>query len=379
MLKMNAIWTYLHRTKIVFGAKSLERLGAEAETFGAKRVLLVTGASSMRKSGALGRALEMLGRKRVTLFEGVPSNPPLSTVDDGARMAISEDCDLIVALGGGSAMDVAKAISMLARTDGTALDFFDRRIEVTLPCIPTIAIPTTAGTGSEVNGNMVATDPEREMKLALAIPAAFPKVAILDPELTLSLPKNQTASTGLDALSHAFECYWNKNASPVTDIYSLEAIRLIFEWLPIAVLDGGNTTAREKMLYASMVASFGFGSTGTGACHAISYPLTVRWGLDHGFACAFTMPEMLERNWDAFGAERRHRMFDAMGAQGANEAVEKLRRLTIEMGTPATLSEIGVPEEEIETIPDGIPQRVLNNTVVAPDWDEIVTLLKSKK
>lgn len=376
---MGAIWTYYHRTKVVFGAGSLDLLPKETEPFQAKRVLLVTGASSMRKSGVLDRVLDMLGRERVVLFDRVPPNPPYSSIDEGAALADAEGCGLVVALGGGSAMDVGKAIAMLAAAGGAMLDYLNRDKEFTKPGIPFIAIPTTAGTGSEVNPNVVATDPARDLKLALAPIPAYPKTAILDPALTLTLPKNQTAATGLDALSHAFESYWNKNSQPVSELNAIEAIKLIFKWLPAAVGNGNDLEAHEKMLYASMIASFAFGSTGTAACHAISYPLTVKWGLDHGFACAFTLPEMLARNWDALGAEKRQNLLDAMCAENGDGAVRKLREFCALHGAPATLEEIGVKSGDLDSIESCIPQRIIGNTLVPPEWKDILEMLKKGK
>ncbi len=332
----------------------------------------------MKASGALDKTTALLGKDGAVVFDKIPPNPPLSVMEEGAAAAKESGCRLIVAIGGGSAIDSAKAMALIAAHDSPAVEYFERRKVFSAPGLPVIAIPTTAGTGSEVNAFMVATAPDRDSKIACGPPQAFPKTAILDPELSISLPKNQTASTGLDALSHAVEAYWTKNFQPVSDINALESIRLILRWLPAAVSDGADIEARSNMLLASMLASLAFGSTGTGGPHGVSYPLTVRWNLDHGLAVAFTLPEFLERNLPLLGKQRAERLSDALGADSPGESIGVLRSFCESMGAPRSLGDIGIGKSDISSVV-ALSSRINLDNSPSPITDKEVENILLKK
>ncbi|HOO57618.1 MAG TPA: iron-containing alcohol dehydrogenase [bacterium] len=374
---MGKIWTYYHKVKIVFGCKAFDTLNKEIEAFEGKKVFLVSD-PVMGKIGVLDRAVEQIGKDRVVVFDQVPSNPPYQVMDECAEIIKKENCDTVVAIGGGSSIDVAKCSSLLVVAGGSAVNYLSAPQTFTKPGLPLIAIPTTAGTGSEVNRFMVGTDPERQLKIATAPPVAYPKIAILDPEMLLTLPKNQTASTGIDAFSHAIEAYWSQQAQPISDMNALEAMRLSLKWLPKAIEDGSDIEARENTMLASMYASFAFGNTGTCACHAISYPLTVKYGVEHGYACGFTMPEVLDWTWDALGSEKQGMLENVLGVKGKDAAVEKIRDFSVSCGTPAKLSDIGIKPEDIESIPAFTAPMNLKNTNPSVDNQGVIDILKKK-
>jgi len=343
------IWKYNHRTIVHFGAGALDLLPGVANPLaGDKKIMLVTDSSGiMKKTGVTGRIVDMLGAARTVVFDRVPPNPDAAIVAEGLALHRAENCGLLVGLGGGSPIDAAKAIAVMRTHDGDIADYFLRKKQWGLKAEPIIAIPTTAGTGTEVNGNFVVTLPHDSLKCGTAAPCAWPAAALLDPTLTLSLPPYQTASTGLDALSHALEALWAVNGQPLSDMNAFEAIPIILKWLPETMRDGSNLEARSNMMYAAMLASLAFGSTGTAGSHALSYVLTSRWNLPHGYACAFTLPEFLEYNMPTFKGERKARLLHSLGAKDEKDAVSIVRDFCLTHGTPAKLADIGVAESDI--------------------------------
>jgi alcohol dehydrogenase class IV len=236
------------------------------------------------------------------LFDKVEPEPRLELADEGAKIALKKKCDAVIGIGGGSAMDVAKAVSVLAANKGKAVDYLGLN-KVPGPGLPTIMVPTTAGTGSEVTFTAVFIRKNLKKKEGMNSPYLYPDLALLDPQLTLSLPPGPTATTGLDALCHAIESYTSINASPMSEIMSLEAIRLISENLRICVHEGGNLEAREQMLLGSLYAGLGLANAGVTVVHSLSYPLGGKYGIPHGLAntimllpvMAFNLPAALEK------------------------------------------------------------------------------------
>ena len=342
------IWTYNHRATVHFGPGALGRLpelvkGCAPDA----RIMLVTGRGAMRKTGVLDRVLNMLGADRVTVFDRVPPNPDTELVHQGVNLYRHEQCGMIVALGGGSAMDAAKAIGLMARHQGDLSEYMLQERAFTPQCDPIITVNTTAGTGSEVNASFVITVPGKQNKYGLAVDAAWPRHAIVDPELCRALPPDQTASTGLDALSHAFEAFWCARRQPASDVHAFEAIPIILKWLPRAVDKGDDMEARTWMSFAALQAGFALCSTGTAMAHGMSYPLSARWGVPHGFACLFVLPEVLEFNFPTFSHQRKRRLLQAMGAADEAQAVLTLRDFSRRMGTPGTLQDFKIYEDKV--------------------------------
>jgi len=285
-------------TKVYFGQKVLENVGKETKILG-KKALIVTGKSSARKTGLLQRVEKSLQRAEVEtfLFEGVEANPSVETINKGTKLAKEKKCEVIVGLGGGSPLDTAKGIAILSANPGSLVDYFGRNRIKETP-LPVVAIPTTAGTGSEVTPYAVFAYAENRSirKKIIADSSLFPQIALVDPELTLSLPASITADTGIDAFSHALESYLSNRSYPFNDILALEAMKLLFNYLAKAMENPEEINIRSHILYASLLAGMAIAQTGTILVHAMSYRLTTDLGLSHGKACALLLPSVCEFN-----------------------------------------------------------------------------------
>ncbi len=286
-------------TKVYFGQKVLENVGRETKILGEK-ALIVTGKTSARRTGLLQRVERSLRRAEVEtfIFEGVEANPSVETINRGTKLAKAKKCEVIVGLGGGSPLDAAKGIAILSANPGVLVDYFGRNRIKRKP-LPVIAIPTTAGAGSEVTPYAVFTHRENRsiQKKIIADSSLFPRIVLADPELTLSLPASITADAGIDAFSHALESYLSNRSYPLSDILASEAIKLLFNYLPEAMLNPKDINIRSPILYASLLAGMAIAQTGTILVHAMSYRLTTDLGLSHGKACALLLPSVCEFNF----------------------------------------------------------------------------------
>ncbi len=335
-------FTYQLGTRILFGAGGLAELGKEARAFADERVLLVTDAGLVT-AGVADKALGVLGDAglRSAVYADVTANPSDRECCAAAAAAVEFGAQAIVGLGGGSALDTAKAAAALVTNGGRVKDWEDPRRLETAP-LPLLAVPTTAGTGAEVTWVAVITDEDNHYKMSLLDPAIAPDVALLDPELTLSLPAGTTAATGMDALIHAIEAYTCKVANPVSDALALRAIGLIAEALPAAVKDGGNAGARYDMLLASLLAGLAFGNADVGAVHCLGESLGGLFDTPHGLACSAFLPVVLEFNLEADLAKHAA-VARALGAdtaamseaEAARSAVTVTRELMAEIAMPA--------------------------------------------
>jgi len=366
--------------RIIFGEGSLGRVGEEAKGFG-KKVMVVTGKSSSRKSGSLDGVVESLTSQnlKVEVFDRVESDPSVETVEEGARVAKKCNVDLLVGLGGGSAMDTAKAIAMLMTNRGP-LDKYFGVDKVEKPSFPVIAIPTTAGTGSEVTKYTVVTERKKKLKQLIGSPHITPKLAILDPVVTVSMPGSVTANTGMDALSHAIESYVCTKSNPVSDILALEAMRLIAKALPEAISKPRDVEIRGKMLFASLIAGMALNSSGAGIIHGMGYSITTYYGAPHGLANALLMPQAMEFNLVANPAKFKN-IAEAMGkkVEGLSEieaaglSAKAVKELSKTIGIPRGLKEIGVKEEALpgfaKTV--GENERILSLNPRRPNVKEI--------
>jgi len=260
-----------------------------------RSVMVVTGAASAERAGhiaSLVAGLDAAGT-RATVFRGVEENPAIKTVDRGVAHARACGADALIGLGGGSALDAAKAIAVCAAVAMPA-----RTVLATKPaprgCIWFLAIPTTAGTGSEVTPYALLTDTAVPDKVNLSTPDSLPAAALLDAELTVNMPARLTCATGVDALSHAVEGMLSLRAQPLTDALAIEAVRLVGRALPRALAAPGDLDAREQMLVASCLAGMVIAQTGTTACHALSYYLTLHHGVHHGHACGMLLGAVVD-------------------------------------------------------------------------------------
>ena len=273
---------YRNPVRLIFGSGSLGELGGVLKDFKG-RFFVATGGSSMRRAGALDRVIKA-AKGNAFVFDGIESNPSAKTVDRGAGEYIANGCSGIIAIGGGSAIDCAKAIGAVVANPGADIRGFIRREKNPVKKVPLlITIPSTSGTSSEVNGYTVITDDDG-IKKSFRSESIWPDYAIVDPELTLSLPREQTAITGMDVMAHAVESLLTKKTTPFTEPLALEAVRLAGGSLEKVCADPGNIALREKMSLANVLAGFAFCETGVTSLHAFSYFLTGKYGIAHGQA-----------------------------------------------------------------------------------------------
>jgi alcohol dehydrogenase class IV len=306
--------------KIIFGAGALREIGALAGEFGS-RALVVTGRDSARAE----KLLAMLHGAGVgTATFSVIGEPELSTVERGTAVAKKENCELVIGFGGGSALDAAKAIAAMLANNGELLDYVEiigRGQVLTRPSVPFIAIPTTAGTGTEVTRNAVLASPEHRVKVSLRSPLMLAKVALVDPELTYGLPASLTASTGLDALTQLIEPFVCLRANPMTDGLCVEGLRRAARSLRVAFNDGQNKSAREDMAVASLFGGFALANAGLGAVHGFAGPMGGMFSAaPHGAICAALLPHVMSANVRAL----RQRAPDSRALQRYDEVAQLL-------------------------------------------------------
>ena len=285
-------------TRIIFGAGVLREIGALAKGFG-RRALIVTGRDT-RRAEPLKALLGEQGVDTVTF--PVSGEPEVQTVKQGLGLAREQECDLIIGFGGGSALDAGKAIAAMLTNDGEPLDYLEvigRGNTLTKPSAPFIAIPTTAGTGSEVTPNAVLASPEHRVKVSLRSAVMLPKVALVDPEMTYDLPPATTASTGLDALTQLIEPYTCSRTNPMTDALCVEGIRRAARSLRAAFEEGRNAAAREDMAVASLFGGLALANAGLGAVHGFAGPIGGMFPAPHGAVCAALLPHVLAANLHA--------------------------------------------------------------------------------
>jgi alcohol dehydrogenase class IV len=291
--------------KIIFGAGKLGTLGEEARALGGRHVLLVT-TKDLVSLGFADRAEGILRAAdiKVTQFADVQPDPTCDAVDRAAREVRAAGADTIVALGGGSAIDFAKALSAAVTHEGSIWDYVTytgaQARPLTGAILPLIAVPTTAGTGSEVSQGAVLDNPALEMKAALLTPRMYPRVALVDPELTYTLPPKITAMTGFDALTHGIESFLNvQRSTPASELFALEAVRRAAANLPAVVSRGDNLAARAEMSWAATCGGLAIGLSNAAVAHAMALPLGARLGTPHGLALALLQPTVLAHTWEA--------------------------------------------------------------------------------
>ncbi|MDR3313991.1 MAG: iron-containing alcohol dehydrogenase [Oscillospiraceae bacterium] len=317
-------WGFALPTAVYFGRGEVQRL---PQLIAGRRAALVHARSAGVPPG------EYVGR-----FSGIRPNPTQQNAADCAAFLRSVQAEVVVALGGGSVMDCAKAAAH---------------------GLPLIAVPTTAGTGSEVTNISVLSDDVTHQKVPLADPAHYPEAAVVDPLLTRTMPPKLTAESGMDALSHALEAQWSIHHNPASDALAQRAVELLFTWLESAFREPENLDARSAVSEASLLAGMAFSQAKTAGVHACSFPLTARYGLSHGAACAFTLAAFARLNWRD----------DALAL--------RLERLQAALGIPQTLAEAGVPRAELPALAFACTQpRNAQNNPVPLDEATILTLLE---
>jgi len=324
------------------GAEATRDLCESIAQAGHRRVLVVTDAGLVR-IGLVERVTGALTAAGVrwSVYSGVEPDPTFAQVEAGLEQLRREQCDAVLAFGGGSAMDAAKVIAAGATAD-RPIEKLEGMLKLRRAPLPLYAIPTTAGTGSEVTLAAVVSDTESHTKKFFVDPKLLPRMAALDPTLMTGLPPAITAATGMDALTHAVESWLSRASTPQTEAWARAAIRLIFENLPTACREGSDLGARRAMAMASYYAGLAFTRTSVGYVHAIAHSLGARYGTPHGLANAIALPHVLEFSKEA-ASDRLARMAEVVGLAGRDDAekaeafIAAVRKLEVTVGIPSTL------------------------------------------
>ncbi len=364
-------FSYHMPTGVVLERGGIEKLGELTPKV--RRLTVVTGLSFAGRTGLCDRIEGILRKSGVeeVSFASAPSNPSASNVEAVARVAREARAELIIGLGGGSAMDAAKAAAVLATNPKRFMELLPIHNFQNAP-LPLVCIPTTAGTGSETTQYAIINNNEGTDKLNFSGPQMFPILALLDPELTVTMPRDITADTGLDALSHAIEGYVSRRSQPISDCLAIESIRTVKENLEAAVRDGENLDAREAMLCAAALGGMVIAQTGTTLLHALGYYLTLRYGVPHGRANGALIGHYLKFVEGAC-PEKARKIYSVFGGEGHKAFLDFAESL----GVPTTLQSYGVKEEDLISFRDfAIGRSSVAQTPRATKREEVEELLK---
>ena len=339
-----------------FGEGAIKEIVTEIKARGATKVMVATD-PDLVKFKVINHVTDLLAAAKIpyAVYDHIKPNPTIQNVQEGVAFCKKEKADLIVAIGGGSSIDTSKAVGIIM----TNPEFADvRSLEGVAPtknkCLPIIAVSTTSGTAAEVTINYVITDVEMNRKFVCADPHDIPVVAVVDPQMSASMPKGLTAATGMDALVHAIEGYITKGAWEMTDMMHLKAIEIISKWLRKSV--AGDMEARKEMALGQYIAGMGFSNVGLGIVHSMAHPLSAVYDIPHGKACAILLTAVLKFNATATG-ERYREVARAMGVAGVDKmsqpeyrqaCLDVVQKLADDVGIPRHLSELGVQEKDLD-------------------------------
>ncbi len=345
---------------LITGIGAVEQLGIEAKKLKGTKALVITdeGVSECGMCTDVERPLREAGLEADFYDKAVPE-PPMSTIEEIVRLVEDGGYDVIIGFGGGSPIDVAKAAAVLPHTGDTVYDYVGVD-QVKKEGLPIIAIPTTAGTGSECTAIAIFANEKLNVKQGLVSPFLMPNVALIDPALTVSCPPNVTAASGMDALIHNIEAYISVNATMHTDSLAYEGIKLISQSIRTAVFDGSNMWARDNMAMGSMMGGIAFGNAGVGAVHALSYPIGGMFHVPHGVANTMVLPWAMDFNklaclrwFRQFGEAMGENMTGLSDREAADATVAALRLLADDLGVPQYLSDVDIPESAIPDLVEG--------------------------
>jgi len=351
-------------TKIFYGCGELAKIADRIKEIGGNRVLIVTD-RVIKNIPFMDQMYSSLEQQGITYstYSGIEPNPAVKHVEEGLKMGRDCGCDVVIGIGGGSCLDGAKAIAVMMRNPGDIGDYWGNPPK-NQP-MPLIAVPTTAGTSSEITWVTVIKDEARRVKMGIGNPVLAPTMAIYDPEITVGVPPDLTASIGMDTLTHAIESYTNKVTNPVAELTALESIRLIGQNLRTAVAEGENLEARDGMMLATLYAGIAFANTALGVVHAITAVMGGFFPVFHGVINAILLPPCMEYNLDAC-IDKNVKIADALGEkinglardEAAGMAIKAVSKLSKDVEIPARLSDVGVKEELLEEIVQGAMKNV---------------------
>ncbi|WP_113705063.1 iron-containing alcohol dehydrogenase family protein [Nonomuraea lactucae] len=356
------------------GEGSLGELPAAVATTGKTRAFVVTD-PGIRTAGILDEVLALLPSAGV--FAEVEPNPSTTTIERAARAARSYGDAAVVAVGGGSSLDAAKAVALAAANPGVDVTDLDYRKEGLRPGLPIVAVPTTAGTGAESNGFGVIEDTAAACKIYLGNASTQPVISILDPALTIGLPPRATAATGVDALVHGIESLTSRGRNPVSEAYAHHAVKLVFRWLPHAVKDGTDLEARGQLLLGSHLAGRALGISGLGLVHGIAHAITARTGAAHGLALASVLGAVLEFNLQTCAEQYADIALDlGLGRADGRAMIEAVREFVDQVGVRTTPAELGcTPAMAGDLARVALADPVTANTPRLPSQAELRTLI----
>ena len=383
---MTKTYSLLNIGKIIAGAGSIEQIGEAVAGFGAKNVVIITD-KGVWETGLVTRPKEILENAgiKVHVINDTPPEPSVAQVNAIFTAAKQFECQLIVGIGGGSSMDTAKLVSLLLTNGVELTDLVKGKAAITRRGVPTLMVPTTAGTGSEATPNAIVLVPEEELKVGIVSDKMVSDCVILDPEMTTGLPKHITANTGMDALCHAIECYISKKRNPFSDTFALKAISLISRSIRTAYNDGKNLQAREDMLLGACYGGISIATSSTTAVHALSYPLGGKYHIPHGLSNAILLPDVMKFNLDVC-EEKFRDIAVAMGIdtssctvrQAAEKMIENLYSMIEDMNVKCDLREKGINEEVLPELIEAAAKvtRLLDNNPKVVTKDDMREIYK---
>ena len=366
-------WSFSHPTHVRLGSE-LETAAAEALADVDGPIALLTGRHAARETGMTERVLASVPQHDVRVFDRVEPEPSHATVHEAAGFCQDNAVRTIVALGGGSVLDAAKAVACMTGVADDVTPYMDREVVFEKRQLGLIAIPTTAGTGSEVTPFSVLTNEKSGQKKSLPSPHFYPDQAIVIPSLLGSVPQTVRGDVGLDSIAHAFEALWSRNHNPVSDALAIGALEHLMPHVIEHYEDAA--AAQAEMAIGATLAGMAFSNTLTAGCHALSYPLCDIYGITHGAACAMTLAAVAELNApivrDKFEVVAR-----SLGLSGADRIPQELARLRAQVPTIPTFTELGIGEADLGRIADGAFAPLLANNPIEMTQDVIVELLRT--
>ncbi len=369
------MWNFYQPVDIKFGTGRLTELKKIMESKKLKRALLITD-QFLVKTGLAAKIIQLSEGKIVGIASDIEPNPTVENINNCLKEAKKLAIESIVALGGGSSMDCAKSVAAALAMNVSGEELINGTEIV--DAFPLLAIPTTAGTGSEVTAGAVISDKKKGIKKAIFGPALFPKVALVDPELTYTCPQQVTASSGIDVIAHALDALTSIKANSATDSLAIYAAKLAFENLEKAYINGNDIVAREKMSEASLVAGLAFSQTGTTGSHACSYILTAKYKVPHGEACAFTLDWWFKENAKVRPILNEYAKM--IGFENVEEISNKINYLKTKMGMKSKITEIVKDDSEWEEIiTSSLASGNMTNNIFKANYKDIVRLLESKR
>jgi alcohol dehydrogenase class IV len=361
-------------TKVVFENNFVEGLGKHVK---GTSVLMMCD-PFLYKIGMAQKVADATNIDKVVFFNEIEPNPSCQTVDKAAEMARKHRVDVVIGLGGGSAMDASKMVACLIDNEGSILDYYSTgNKELSERKAQLICIPTTAGTGSEVTNIGVYTNKDTGIKMPFASPYFWPDIALIDPSLTHTMPMHITASTGMDAFTHAIEAYWSVNSNPISDALSVSVIKTIIENIELACKEPTNALARQNMAFASVTAGISFSQTKTTGIHAVSFPLTTDFGASHGLACSLTLPAFIKLAYPG-RKEKMDALFTMIGFDSLEAFVSRIDEIMEAIELPTRLGALNVKESDLDRIVEvAMKVPLIHFTPVKVDEKILYDLLKS--